>query len=206
VDPGIRRDITNERVRRDLTPSLAPPESEPVDRPHAAVLVPIFERDGEATLVLIRRGLMLASGPGDLAFPGGRIERGERAVDAAVREAEEEVALRRGSMTLLGRLSGVHRQRAAGWVVPYVALLDGEPRLQPDPVEVDCVLTVAIADLAADGTFWQEEWQIPGQGPRTLSFFAHETLGPDVIWGMTAGIVTELLTELLLNAEAANGH
>jgi 8-oxo-dGTP pyrophosphatase MutT (NUDIX family) len=191
-------------VQRHLTPSLAPPDSEPADRPHAAVLVPIFEREGEATLVLIRRGFMLASSPGDLAFPGGRIEWRERAVDAAVREAEEEVGLKRGAMTILGRLSGVHRPRAAGWVVPYVALLGAEPILRPDPVEVDGVLTIAIADLAADGTFWQEEWPIPGQGARTLSFFAHETLGDDVIWGLTAGILVELLSELLLDADESS--
>ncbi|MGH9170273.1 MAG: NUDIX hydrolase [Acidimicrobiales bacterium] len=200
VAPGRRRVISCETVKADLTPRLVPAESEPDDRPHAAVLVPIFERDGQATLVLIRRGFMLSSSPGDLAFPGGRIEAGERAVDAAVRESEEEVALRPETLTLLGRLSGVSRPRFPGWVAPYVALLDSEPSLVPAPVEVDGVLTVSLADLAADGAFWQEEWDVPGQGERLLSFFATASLGHDVIWGLTARIVTELLSELLLGA------
>lgn len=196
---SARRPITLDRIAGALESRLAPPEEEPANRPHAAVLVPIFERDGEAMIVLIRRSFMLASNPGDLAFPGGRLEPGERAVDAAVREAEEEVALKPDEMRVLGRLGDVNRPRARGSVVPYVALLPAEPRLHPDPIEVDGIFKVSLADLVEDGRFWEEEWLIPEQGSRVLSFFAHPTvLGEDVIWGMTAMILRELLSEVLL--------
>lgn len=196
-----RRSIDLKRVASALAYRLVPPEVDPEDRPHAAVLVPMFERDGETRIVLIRRSWILASNPGDLAFPGGRLERGERALDAAIREAEEEVDLDPRTVTVVGRLGGVSRARGRGEVVPYVGLLAAEPRLRADPYEVDAVFTVALADLAGDGAYWEEEWDIPGQGPRLLYFFANPSaLGDNVIWGMTAMIVRELLSEVLLVA------
>jgi len=67
---------------------------------------------------------------------------------------------------------------------------------------VDAVLLVGLSDLAADGSYWEEEWTIPGQGSRRLSFFAHpQALGDDVIWGMTATVIRELLTAVLTPGE-----
>jgi 8-oxo-dGTP pyrophosphatase MutT (NUDIX family) len=148
--------------------------------------------------VLIRRSLFLMSSPGDLAFPGGRLEPGERALDAALREADEEVALDPKSVSVLGRLTVVNRARGHERVVPYVGLLQTEPALRRDPSEVDAILTVSLSDLAADGVYWEEEWQIPGEASRCLPFFADtEALGDDVLWGMTAMVIRELLSAIL---------
>ncbi len=183
------------RVVSRLTPILVPPADEPEHRPHAAVLVPLFERAGEAVVVLIRRSLWLMSNPGDLAFPGGRLEPGERPLDAALRVAHEEVGLDPVTVSLLGRLAVVNRARSPERVVPYVGVLAAEPALSPQPGEVDAVITVSLSDLIAEGVYWEEEWQIPGDGPRRLPFFANpEALGDDVIWGMTAMILREMLT------------
>jgi 8-oxo-dGTP pyrophosphatase MutT (NUDIX family) len=187
--------ISLDRVVRALGPVLVPPTDEPDHRPHAAVLVPLFERAGDAAVVLIRRSLWLTSNPGDLAFPGGRLEPGERALDAALREAHEEVGLHPAAVSPLGRLAVVRRARVPERVVPYVGLLSVEPVLRPDPGEVDAVLTVTLAELVAEGVYWEEEWQLPGEGPRRLPFFAKsDALGDDVIWGMTAMVLRELLS------------
>jgi len=193
-----RSPISLERVAAALEPVLASPFEEPEHRPHASVLVPLFERAGDTNVVLIRRSMFLMSSPGDLAFPGGRLERGERAVDAALREAEEEVALDPRSVSVLGRLTVVSRARVHERVVPYVGLLEGEPELRREPSEVDAILMVSLSDLAADGVYWEEEWQIPGDAPRLLPFFADEAaLGDDVLWGMTAVVIRELLSAVL---------
>jgi 8-oxo-dGTP pyrophosphatase MutT (NUDIX family) len=193
-----RSPIPLDRVAAVLGPVLAPPFEEPEHRPHASVLVPLFERGGDTYVVLIRRSPFLMSSPGDLAFPGGRLEPGEQALDAALREAHEEVALDPRSVSVLGRLTVVSRARVHERVVPYVGLLRSEPSLRREPNEVDAILTVSLSDLAADGVYWEEEWQIPGDGPRFLPFFADpEALGDDVVWGMTATVIRELLSAVL---------
>jgi 8-oxo-dGTP pyrophosphatase MutT (NUDIX family) len=202
VPPPNRNPISLDRVAAALGPVLAAPFEEPEHRPHASVLVPLFERAGDTHVVLIRRSMFLMSSPGDLAFPGGRLEPDERALDAALREAEEEVALDPRSVSVLGRLTVVSRARVHERVVPYVGLLRSEPRLRREPSEVDAILTVSLSDLAADGVYWEEEWQIPGAGRRFLSFFADPaTLGDDVLWGMTATVIRELLTAVLSTPE-----
>jgi 8-oxo-dGTP pyrophosphatase MutT (NUDIX family) len=166
------------------------------------VLVPLFERSGDTAVVLIRRSLELLHNPGDLAFPGGRLEPGETAIEAALREAEEEVALSRETVTVLGRLAVVNRARRNERVVPYVGVLGAQPCLRADPGEVDAVLIASLSDLAADGVYWEEEWEMPGQDPRLLPFFADPVaLGDDVIWGMTAMVIRELLTAVLASQE-----
>ncbi|MGO8874187.1 MAG: NUDIX hydrolase [Acidimicrobiales bacterium] len=196
-----RRPIALQRAIGSLEGVVAPAGAPDV-RPTAAVLVPLFERDGEATTVLIRRSLVLMRNPGDLAFPGGALEPGEHPVHAALREAHEEVGLRPGSVSVLGRLATVSRAIGSELVVPYVGILAGEPELRPQPAEVDAVLLVGLADLAADGSYWEEEWTIPGQGSRRLPFFAHpQALGDDVIWGMTAMVIRELLSAVLAPGE-----
>jgi 8-oxo-dGTP pyrophosphatase MutT (NUDIX family) len=194
-----RSPISLDRVAAALGPVLAPALEEPEHRPNASVLVPLFERAGDTYVVLIRRSEFVTSSPGDLAFPGGRLEPGERALGAALREAEEEVALDQRSVSVLGRLTVVNR--ASGRrdrVVPYIGLLQSEPALRRDPNEVDAILTVSLSHLAADGVYWEEEWQIPGDAPRLLPFFAdEEALGDDVLWGMTATVIRELLSAVL---------
>lgn len=198
VAAGERRPISLERAAAALEGGLLPASEDPHPRPDAAVLIPLFERDGETAAVLIRRSLALMSNPGDVAFPGGRLDPGERAIDAALREAEEEIGLSPGSVSVLGRLPVVKRARGRERIVAYVGTLPAEPSLRPEPGEVDAVLTVLLSDLAAEGVYWEEEWQIPGEGSRLLPFFAHaEALGDDVVWGMTAVLIRALLTAVL---------
>jgi coenzyme A diphosphatase NUDT7 len=202
VPAGKRRPLGLDDAVAALSTAVVPASLEPDLRPHAAVLVPLFERDGDTIVVLIRRSLLLFSNPGDLAFPGGRLEPGERAIDAALREAEEEVALDPASVTVLGRLPIVNRARGGERVVPYIGVLTAEPALRSDPSEVDAIFTVALSDLAADGVYWEEEWPIPGEGTRTLPFFADvAALGNDVIWGMTAMVIRQLLSAVLISGE-----
>jgi len=199
---GERRPIPLDRAAASLRGLLVPASVEPEPRPHAAVLIPLFERAGDTTTVLIRRSLSLMSNPGDLAFPGGRLEAGERAIEAALREAEEEVGLSPDSVSVLGRLAVVSRARRSEGVVPFVGTLAAEPSLEGHPGEVDAVITVALSDLAGEGVYWEEEWQVPGQGSRLLPFFADPgVLGDDVIWGMTATVIRELLSVVLAPGE-----
>lgn len=159
----------------------------------AAVLVPLFERDGAAVAVMIRRAEHLRANPGDVAFPGGRLEAGETAAEAAVREAHEEVSLDPAGVRLLGEIGPVSRASRTGRIAVVVATLGEEPALFPNPAEVDECLLVPLGELASPAAYWEEAWRGPDGTVYVMPFFA---LGDDVIWGATARILTILLGRL----------
>ncbi len=96
---GWRADGRAARSDFDLNPTASRPWIEL--RP-AAVLIPVVARPQGATVLLTRRADTLASHTGQIAFPGGRLDPGEDAVTAALREADEEVALNPGAVEVLG--------------------------------------------------------------------------------------------------------
>jgi 8-oxo-dGTP pyrophosphatase MutT (NUDIX family) len=136
----------------------------------AAVLVAVFDEEGEARVLLTRRSGALRSHRGQVSFPGGGVEPGEDVEAAARREAAEEVGLDPATVTVMGRLSPMVTATSWRWMVPVVAELPGRPRVRANPGEVARVFDVALADLVADGVFHEELWPVrfsaTGWGPR----------------------------------------
>jgi len=159
-------------------------------------LVPCDEGAGDpaVSVVLIRRAAHLRANPGEIAFPGGRIEPGEAPLAAALREAEEEVALSADAVEVLGELSSLGRPLRSASILAFVAAALAHPALEANPDEVDCVLVVPLAELVAPGRYWQERWDRAGAPAWTMHFF---DLGEDVIWGATAQMLHALLLRLL---------
>lgn len=165
----------------------------------AAVLVALVPCDGSgsdsaASVVLIRRAAHLRANPGEIAFPGGRIEPGEDPLATALREAEEEVALPADAVEALGELSIVHAVRGSVAILPFVAAAPLRPALEANPAEVDCILIVPLAELVAPGRYWQEQWDRADDPAWTMHFF---DLGEDMIWGATARMLHALFLRLL---------
>lgn len=169
-----------------------------VSKHPSAVLVALFEEAGEARVVLTVRSSRLRSHRGEVAFPGGRLDPGETVEDAALREADEEVALDPASVALVGALTAMPTVSSNTLMTPVVATLSGRPELVASPDEVDRVFDVALADLLAEGVFREEWWSIPGRtgadgrdgGEFPVWFY---TAGHELIWGATARVLTELL-------------
>ena len=113
------------------------------------MLVPLFEEDGEARVILTKRPETMPTHQGEIAFPGGRHDVG---LDAdlratALREAEEEIGLAWKKVRVVAQLDGIATVGSRFTITPFVGLLDGRPQLTPHPTEVVSVFDVALSDL-----------------------------------------------------------
>lgn len=194
VEPSRLRGFTLERVRAAVGGELdldARPESQGISRA-SAVLGPVFEEDGETLIVLTRRGATMRSHRSEVSFPGGRVEPGETLVGAALREAFEEIALDPTSVEIIATLSPLQTFSSQALIHPFVGILPGRPELRANPVEVERVFDVALADLLAPGVHHSEVWGI-GEVAREMHFF---DLAHDIVWGATGRLLWELLARL----------
>ena len=158
----------------------------------AAVLVPVIARPEGATVLLTRRSDNLASHTGQIAFPGGRLDPGETAAEAALREAWEEVGLDPAAVELLG--VGDAYETVTGFVVtPVVGWLAESPVVVPSPDEVAEVFE-APWDFLMDPANHRRDFYDPESGPRR--WFWAMPWQERYIWGATASIVRALRTRL----------
>ena len=123
------------------------PDQPPPGQIPSAVLMALVTMDtGDTGIILTERSAQLRNHAGQISFPGGRIDGNETPVDTALREAEEEIALDRYKVAVLGHLPGV--VTTAGFhIAPVLAVIDGEVSLVPAPDEVERVLIEPLAPL-----------------------------------------------------------
>lgn len=215
--PGARtpRSVTLDAVRAafagDPSPeagSAEPPERtsasevrHQVDLPTrdprpAAVLCAVFDDDGQAAVVLTRRSQRLRSHTGEVSFPGGRIDPGETAVQAALREAQEEVGLDPAAIEIVASLHPLATYSSRAAITPFVGVLGRRPELHPNPAEVERAFTVTLAELVADGAYHDELWSPPGEPRSRLPVHFFELPG-ETVWGATARMLRDLLDRVL---------
>ena len=160
----------------------------------AAVLILLSEPVGDALLaepgndiVLTERSATLRSHPSQVAFPGGRLDPGERAIDAALREANEEVGLNPASVRVLGTLPPSQVNASSFDVTAVVGTWNGNERLVAgDPAEVASVHRVSIDELAAPENRFSATLPMGYRGP---AFSANGLF----IWGFTAHLLNDVL-------------
>jgi 8-oxo-dGTP pyrophosphatase MutT (NUDIX family) len=154
----------------------------------AAVLLGLVDQPAGPGILLTVRAAHLPHHPGQISFPGGRLQPGEPPDAAALREAEEEVALPQSQVTLLGRLppqltgTGFLVTPVVGWIAPGFV-----PR--PDPAEVESAFIVPLDHLrlpANRGQTTRLRWDTE---LRSEEFYFERFL----IWGATAAILNHFL-------------
>jgi len=125
----------------------------PVDDRHAAaVAVAVIEHDGTRGVPMMRRAAGMRAHPGQWALPGGRMDEGEDAVAAAVREMEEELGVRVPTSCAIGLLDDYATR--SGYVITPVVLWAGDVgELTPNPDEVASVHVATLAQLDIDPRF-----------------------------------------------------
>lgn len=151
----------------------------------AAVLVPLVNRDEGLTVLLTQRSPDLADHPGQISFPGGRMDPGDADLGAtALREAQEEVGLHGSRVSLLGELASY--DTVTGYrVTPVVGWVEPPFSIAPDPVEVADVFEVPLAFLL-DPAHQQRHFRMQGLVRRDFWAIPY---GERYIWGATAAML-----------------
>ncbi|MGZ8676724.1 MAG: NUDIX hydrolase [Solirubrobacterales bacterium] len=162
-------------------------------RTEAAVLVPLHGWPEDPSLVLTERRSDLRRHAGEISFPGGRRDPGEELLETALREAEEEIALARDRVEIVGALPPIGTFVTSFKVYPFVGLID-ELRFEPNPAEVQSVIVASLDELVA--TYAKRRLVRLGVPIKTDTF----QIGEALVWGATARILGELLQRLGLLA------
>lgn len=162
----------------------------------AAVIVPVYRTmAGDLRLIVIRRGAGGIHG-GQLAFPGGKVEPGDRSpLAAALRETEEEIGVRVGREQVLAELPVVETIASGFLIFPFLARITrpGEWRLAER--EVAEVLEVEVASLVNQRTVTEERVDLEGwEAALPTSFFQ---IGAERFWGASYRILAPLLPRLI---------
>ena len=183
-----------ERVRFALAREMAeaPIEGDEYDRAGgvyapAAVLVAVTDRP-EPGLLLTLRQPHLKRHAGQIAFPGGRIDPGDRdAVAAALREAQEEIGLDPSAVEIVGT-SDTYRVGSGFTVTPVIGVIPPDLALAPHEDEVAAVFETPLAFLLAPGNHVLKTMVWEGHERRF-----HEIMWEDRrIWGATANMIVNL--------------
>lgn len=167
------------RGDRDLWVDPAPP---PANTRPAAVLVPVRWADPQTGFVILtRRAGHLPQHAGQVSFPGGRLNPGEDPVTAALREAEEEIALPPARVAIAGLLEP-YCTVTDFLVTPVVGFIEGDVRLKPDPNEVDEIFEVPLRRVLDIRAYRRAEGERDGRR-RAFFILPHDRF---FIWGATA--------------------
>jgi ADP-ribose pyrophosphatase YjhB (NUDIX family) len=169
------------------------------DRIRAAVLVLFVYRGGVPALVFGKKTEDVPHHKGQFSFPGGVVQRSDGSViDAALREAREEIGLEPGAVEVLGLFDDMRTAVTNFVITPVLGLARGEPTFHPDGREIERVIEIPLAHLLQPDAFRVEQWEREGV-QRPVVFVNY---GDDVVWGTTGRILSELLAALFPEAPA----
>ncbi|MBO6901549.1 MAG: CoA pyrophosphatase [Rhizobiaceae bacterium] len=160
----------------------------------AAVLIPVVDHDGGATVILTQRTEKLRSHSGQIAFPGGKIDPEDGSPEhAALREADEEIGLNGAHVDIIGRLPD-YVSGSGFRIAPVLSVVRPGFELTINPHEVDAAFEVPLAFLMNPANHRRQSrvWD------KRERFFYEMPFGERYIWGVTAGIIRQLYERLYL--------
>jgi len=193
-DEGHSADIPD--LLSDARFDLAKPTAD------AAVLIAVTDRpesDGGPGVILTQRPQGMKDHPGQVAFPGGKVDPGESAVQAALREAEEELALDPAQVRLIGETD--RYQTGTGFdITPVLGVIPPDLPLLAEPREVESWFEVPLA-LLFDQSAWTEHEVFWNGAMRHFLEMHYEGYR---IWGVTAAIIANLSRRMTMK-ETLNG-
>jgi 8-oxo-dGTP pyrophosphatase MutT (NUDIX family) len=163
----------------------------PDDVRKGGVLALFYPTDGKIFMVFIKRTEYPGVHSGQISFPGGGWEQGDKnMVDTALREAEEEIGVIRSTVVPIGKLTDLFIPPSNFLVTPVVGFTRERPDFMPDPDEVDRILEFPLEDLLNELNIQDKDITIfPAIRLKVPCFY----VDGNVIWGATAMILNELI-------------
>lgn len=188
-----------ERLRGVLKPlphRVAPPEGLRT----AGVLVPLRARGDEVSVVLARRTEQVPHHKGQVCFPGGSRDPGDAdLLETALREAEEELGIRRGDVEILGTMDPVITVTGF-FIQPFVAKISSTVEFRLDAFEMAEVFEAPLSIFGEFHRYRHAESTFQGERNRVYFF----DYGAHTIWGATA-MILHRVAELVVECGSAAG-
>lgn len=157
-----------------------------------AVLVPLIQMpDSELPHVLLQvRSEGMRHHRGQISFPGGRIEDGEDASTAALREMHEEMGIHADDISIIGHLTPLYIPPSNSAVTPVVGIVRSLNDLHLESSEVQETFTLPLANIVSPLHIQHAAWELYGQSVDVPHWSVHERIP---LWGATAMILNELV-------------
>jgi 8-oxo-dGTP pyrophosphatase MutT (NUDIX family) len=174
----------NKDFLNHLQTALSGRERKVLDQPHygrAAVLVPLFMKEGICHLLLTKRTHQVKNHKGEISFPGGMVDEGDSGLEeTALREAFEEVGLKREDVQVIGALDDI--MTYTGFIVtPFVGFFPYPYPFKVSHFEIEEMIEVPLSLLMGEAA--------RGEVPENPSY----QYGAHTIWGATARILSKFL-------------
>lgn len=189
----IEHPLPGHEAHRTMAPRLSAREHalsiEERDCREAGVLALLVPGERDAAIVLTVRRTDLPDHGGQISFPGGQREHGERLRNTALRETEEEIGLPRQEVHIAGSLTPLYIPPSNFCVYPFLGGSAHPPPLTGTDEEVNCVLRVSVRKLLDPDTCVVEPWTLYGESVD----IPHYCVGDHQIWGATAMMLAEVL-------------
>jgi 8-oxo-dGTP pyrophosphatase MutT (NUDIX family) len=186
--PGVASQLKMASIRRFMKDGrmLVPENAK-----KGGVLILFYPSNGSAYLAFIKRAEYPGVHSGQVSFPGGGREPGDKDMnETALREAEEEIGVNRMAVTPIGKLTDLYIPPSNFLVTPVVGYMKVRPEFRPDPDEVDRILEISLDLLMQEEIKQVREITVfPDLKFDVPCFY----INGDVIWGATAMILNELL-------------
>ena len=160
------------------------------ERVPAAVLVPLYQENGQYHIIFIKRTEKVRDHKGQISFPGGARDSDDRTLlHTAVRESREEIGLEAEDIEVIGELDDELTTTTNYTVTPFVAVIPWPYRFQKNEDEVADILEIPIEALLKNGRVSENAEALNG---KPIESYTYDYNG-NVIWGATARIVKKLL-------------
>ncbi len=196
ITKSLRRPLPGLAVQLTMAPRHGPDRTlTPVIEASclkAAVMILLYPREKAPHIVLMRRTSNVLHHKDEISLPGGRLEAGEDAVLAALRETEEEIGAPRDRVRIVGKLTPLFIPPSNFCIYPVVGTADGPLDFVPERSEVAEIIEVPLAHLTDPASARKEDWTLRGRTVE-VPFYA---FGPHKIWGATAMVLAEFLALL----------
>lgn len=166
----------------------------------AAVLIPLFGKDGDLYVLLTKRSHAVEHHKGEISFPGGRLDESDPdLLHCALRETSEEVGIEPADVRIVGELDDFYTVATEFLVVPFVGFIPYPYNFKTDSTEIDKIIGVPLEVFFDPNRRSEETWVFEDKPIKIISY---QWRGHN-IWGATARILDHFTRVLRDNAVAA---